>query len=106
MDMISCQAIILQLRAVEVTVTEVTRRNDLVQLGLEVGADVLEGARKTSTPGEGGGRQSLSYLRQISSWRMASSVALMASTRWPPKSWAACSMCSLARRSAASASRI
>src|SRR5258708_38615282 len=30
----------------------------------------------------------------------------MASTRWPPKSWAACSMCAFARRRDSSASRI
>jgi hypothetical protein len=37
---------------------------------------------------------------------MATSVARIASTRWPPKSCAACSRCSLARRSEAMASRI
>src|SRR5260370_33744087 len=30
----------------------------------------------------------------------------MASTRWPPKSWAACSMCAFARRRDSSASRV
>jgi len=50
--------------------------------------------------------QSLSNFRQISSCRIASSVAFSASTRCPPKSCAACSMCSFARRKAPSASRI
>jgi len=48
----------------------------------------------------------LSYFKQSLSWRSDSSIALIASTRWPPKSWAACSRWSLARRSEPMASRI